>query len=126
MMQKNDWIALRAFSAIYFGAVGAPDVPDDITLWGLRLRSAKASTHTSIFAARILQGLSSPCATASAAISTGSSCGKLEGEYAAKATCHRGFPEEVGTETAIFTRLGVTRIMRFAFKLATRAATESC
>ncbi|WP_239517249.1 isocitrate/isopropylmalate family dehydrogenase, partial [Serratia marcescens] len=31
---------------------------------------------------------------------------------------HRGLPEEVGTEVSIFTRVGVTRIMRYAFKLA--------
>jgi len=31
---------------------------------------------------------------------------------------HRGLPEEVATETSIFTRAGVTRIMRFAFELA--------
>src|SRR5262249_7352275 len=31
---------------------------------------------------------------------------------------HRGLPEEIGTEVAIFTRVGVTRIMRFAFRLA--------
>ena len=31
---------------------------------------------------------------------------------------HRGLPEEVGTEVAIFTRVGVTRIMRYAFELA--------
>src|SRR5438445_2132292 len=31
---------------------------------------------------------------------------------------HKGLPEEVGTEVAVFTRVGVTRIMRYAFKLA--------
>src|SRR5207244_13595017 len=31
---------------------------------------------------------------------------------------HRGLPEEVGTEVAVFTRVGVQRIMRYAFKLA--------
>ncbi|MGI9500795.1 MAG: isocitrate/isopropylmalate family dehydrogenase, partial [Geminicoccaceae bacterium] len=28
---------LREADAIYFGAVGDPDIPDDVTLWGLRL-----------------------------------------------------------------------------------------
>ena len=37
MMPQNGLKLLRPFSAIYFGAVGAPDVPDHITLWGLRL-----------------------------------------------------------------------------------------
>lgn len=42
-----------------------------------------------------------------------------EGEYAGHGgRAHRGLPEEVATETAIFTRVGVTRIMRFAFRLA--------
>ena len=43
MMPKNGLELLRPFSAIYFGAVGAPDIPDHITLWGLRL----AICHTS-------------------------------------------------------------------------------
>ena len=37
-MMPDDWNAqLSGFEAIFFGAVGAPDVPDHITLWGLRL-----------------------------------------------------------------------------------------
>jgi tartrate dehydrogenase/decarboxylase/D-malate dehydrogenase len=39
-----------------------------------------------------------------------------EGEYAGHGgRAHRGLPEEVATEVAIFTRVGVERIMRFAF-----------
>jgi tartrate dehydrogenase/decarboxylase/D-malate dehydrogenase len=42
-----------------------------------------------------------------------------EGEYAGQGgRSHRGQPHEVGTEVAIYTRTGVTRIMRFAFELA--------
>ena len=42
-----------------------------------------------------------------------------EGEYAGcGGRVHRGLPEEVGTEVAIFTRVGVQRIMRYAFRLA--------
>ena len=42
-----------------------------------------------------------------------------EGEYAGHGgRAHRGHPEEVATEVAIFTRVGVTRIMRYAFRLA--------
>jgi tartrate dehydrogenase/decarboxylase/D-malate dehydrogenase len=42
-----------------------------------------------------------------------------EGEYAGcGGRVHRGYPEEVGTEVAVFTRAGVTRIMRYAFRLA--------
>jgi tartrate dehydrogenase/decarboxylase/D-malate dehydrogenase len=42
-----------------------------------------------------------------------------EGEYAGQGgRSHRGLPEEVATEVSIFTRAGVTRIMRFAFEVA--------
>ncbi|MGB2897710.1 MAG: tartrate dehydrogenase [Candidatus Acidiferrum sp.] len=121
MMPKDGLDRLRAFSAIYFGAVGAPDVPDDITLWGLRLAICQGfDQYVNLRPTRILQGLSSPLRDCKR--------GDLdwvivrensEGEYAGQGgRAHRGFPEEVGTETAIFTRRGVTRIMRFAFKLA--------
>src|SRR6185312_17219380 len=36
MMPADGLEKLRKFDAIYFGAVGAPDIPDDVTLWGLR------------------------------------------------------------------------------------------
>src|SRR5215469_11352498 len=37
MMPADGADQLRKFDAILFGAVGAPDIPDHITLWGLRL-----------------------------------------------------------------------------------------
>ena len=37
MMPEDGADQLRKFDAILFGAVGAPDIPDHITLWGLRL-----------------------------------------------------------------------------------------
>ena len=121
MMPQNGLELLRPFSAIYFGAVGAPDIPDHITLWGLRLAICQGfDQYVNLRPTRILQGLSSPL--------RGCKPGDLdwaivrentEGEYAGQGgRAHRGFPEEVATETSVFTRRGVTRIMRFAFKLA--------
>ncbi len=46
MMPEDGVAQLKRFDAIFFGAVGAPDVPDDITLWGLRLPIAKALIST--------------------------------------------------------------------------------
>jgi len=37
MMAADGLDQLRAFDAIYFGAVGWPGVPDHVSLWGLRL-----------------------------------------------------------------------------------------
>ena len=121
MMPEDGLSRLQPFDAIFFGAVGAPDVPDHITLWGLRLPICQGfDQYANVRPTRILPGIPSPLA--------GKGPGDLdwvivrensEGEYSgAGGRVHRGLPEEVGTEVSIFTRTGVTRVMRFAFRLA--------
>jgi tartrate dehydrogenase/decarboxylase/D-malate dehydrogenase len=113
---------LRDFDAIYFGAVGAPDVPDHITLWGLRLAICQPlDQYANVRPTRILPGIRSPLRN----VNTGKELDWVivrensEGEYAGHGgRSHRGHPQEVGTELVIFTRAGVERIMRFAFELA--------
>ena len=121
MMPPNGLDLLRPFDAIYFGAVGAPDVPDHITLWGLRLAICQGfDQYVNLRPTRILRGLSSPLRDCKPAdLDWAIVRENSEGEYAGHGgRAHRGFPEEVATETSIFTRSGVTRIMRFAFELA--------
>jgi tartrate dehydrogenase/decarboxylase/D-malate dehydrogenase len=121
MMPDDGLEKLRPHDAIFFGAVGAPDVPDHITLWGLRLPICQGfDQYANVRPTRILPGISAPLRDRGP--------GDLdwvivrensEGEYAGHGgRAHRGLPEEVATETAIFTRVGVTRIMRYAFSLA--------
>jgi tartrate dehydrogenase/decarboxylase / D-malate dehydrogenase len=121
MMQEDGLEQLRRAAAIFFGAVGDPGVPDHVTLWGLRLAICQGfDQYANVRPTRILPGIASPLAHVGA--------GDLdwvivrensEGEYAGHGgRAHRGLPEEVATETAIFTRAGVARIMRFAFALA--------
>lgn len=121
MMPDNGLETLKNFDAIYFGAVGAPDVPDHITLWGLRLPICQGfDQYANVRPTKILPGVTSPLRNRGP--------GDLdwvivrensEGEYSGNGgRAHKGLPEEVGTEVAIFTRVGVTRIMRYAFKLA--------
>ena len=121
MMPEDGLDSLKAHDAIFFGAVGAPDVPDHITLWGLRLPICQGfDQYANVRPTRILPGISTPLKDKGP--------GDLdwvivrensEGEYAGHGgRAHRGLPEEVATETAIFTRVGVARIMRFAFRLA--------
>ena len=121
MMPDDGLEKLRPYDAIFFGAVGAPDVPDHITLWGLRLPICQGfDQYANVRPTRILPGISAPLRDRGP--------GDLdwvivrensEGEYAGHGgRAHRGLPEEVATETAIFTRVGVTRIMRYAFSLA--------
>lgn len=121
MMPADGLEQLKPFDAIYFGAVGAPDVPDHVTLWGLRLPICQGfDQYANVRPTKILPGITPPLRN----------CGpgdldwvivreNSEGEYSGNGgRAHKGLPEEVGTEVAIFTRVGVTRIMRYAFQLA--------
>lgn len=121
LMPEDGRDLIKDFDAIFFGAVGAPDVPDHVTLWGLRLPICQGfDQYANVRPTKILPGIKSPLA--------GVGPGDLdwvivrensEGEYAGMGgRAHKGLPEEVGTEVAVFTRVGVERIMRFAFKLA--------
>jgi len=112
---------LESFDAILFGAVGAPDVPDHLSLWGLRLAICQTlDQYANVRPARILPGISSPLRNAHAQnLDWVIVRENTEGEYAGQGgRSHRGLPEEVATEVSLFTRNGVERIMRFAFKLA--------
>jgi tartrate dehydrogenase/decarboxylase/D-malate dehydrogenase len=121
LMPANGRDEIKDFDAIFFGAVGAPDVPDHVTLWGLRLPICQGfDQYANVRPTKILPGITSPLA--------GVGPGDLdwvivrensEGEYSGNGgRTHQGMPEEVGTEVSIFTRTGVTRIMRYAFELA--------
>ena len=121
MMPEHGLAELRRFDAIYFGAVGATDVPDHVTLWGLRLAICQGfDQYVNLRPTRILRGLSSPLRDCKPHdLDWVIVRENTEGEYAGQGgRAHRGLPEEVATETAIFTRRGVTRIMRYAFQLA--------
>ena len=121
MMPEDGLETLKPFDAILFGAVGAPDVPDHVTLWGLRLEICQGfDQYANVRPSRVLPGIPSPLRNCEP--------GDLdwvivrentEGEYSGHGgRAHQGQPEEVATETSIFTRAGVSRIMRFAFQLA--------
>jgi tartrate dehydrogenase/decarboxylase / D-malate dehydrogenase len=112
---------LRTADAIYFGAVGDPNIPDHVTLWGLRLPICQGlDQYANVRPTRILPGITSPLRDARISdLDWVIVRENSEGEYAGQGgRSHRGFPEEVATEVAIFTRRGVERIMRFAFALA--------
>jgi len=121
LMPEDGTEQLKAFDAIFFGAVGAPDVPDHVTLWGLRLPICQGfDQYANVRPTKILPGIKAPLAD----VGPGDLDWVIvrensEGEYAGMGgRAHRDLPEEVGTEVSVFTRAGVTRIMRFAFQLA--------
>ena len=110
---------LKSFDAIFFGAVGSPDVPDHISLWGLRLPICQGfDQYANVRPSRVLPGITSK-------LSGGDKIDWViirensEGEYSGSGgRVHKGLPEELATETSVFTRVGVERIHRFAFELA--------
>ncbi|MGE5200782.1 MAG: tartrate dehydrogenase [Acidobacteriota bacterium] len=121
LMPEDGVATLKRFDAIFFGAVGDPEIPDHVTLWGLRLPICQGlDQYANVRPTRLLPGIRGPLRAAGPedldwVIVRENS----EGEYAGNGgRVHRGLPEEVATETAVFTRVGVERIMRFAFDLA--------
>jgi tartrate dehydrogenase/decarboxylase/D-malate dehydrogenase len=121
MMPADGLARIRDVDAILFGAVGAPDVPDHVTLWGLRLAICQPfDQYANVRPTRMLPGIRSPLRDlAPGALDWVIVRENSEGEYAGQGgRSHVGLPEEVATEVSIFTRAGVTRIMRFAFEMA--------
>ena len=110
---------LKRFDAIFFGAVGAPDVPDHLSLWGLRLPICQGfDQYANVRPSRVLPGIMSPLANGRE-IDWVIVRENTEGEYSGSGgRVHQGLPEEIATETSVFTRKGVERVHRFAFGLA--------
>jgi tartrate dehydrogenase/decarboxylase/D-malate dehydrogenase len=121
MMPPDGRDQIKDHDAIYFGAVGAPDVPDHITLWGLRLAICQPfDQYANVRPTRILPGITSPLRhVAGPELDWVIVRENSEGEYAGVGgRVHQGLPEEVATDVSMMTRAGVARIMRFAFALA--------
>lgn len=119
MMPADGIETLRGFDAIFLGAVGWPEtVPDSVSLHGLLLPIRKAFTqYANIRPHRLLPGVEGPLKSTDFDIL----CVRenTEGEYSgAGGRVHRGQPNEVATETTIFTRAGVERILRYGFEQA--------
>ncbi|MCW5632719.1 MAG: tartrate dehydrogenase [Rubrivivax sp.] len=121
MMPADGLALLRHKDAILFGSAGDPDIPDHVTLWGLRLRICQGfDQYANVRPTRILPGIDAPLKR----------CGpkdldwvivreNSEGEYAGVGgRAHQGHAIEVATDVSIMTRAGVERILRFAFGLA--------
>jgi len=121
MMPDDGLTTLRDKHAILFGSAGDPDIPDHVTLWGLRLKICQGfDQYANVRPTRLLPGIESPLRN----------CRRedldwvivrenSEGEYSGiGGRVHQGHPIEVATDVTVLTRTGVERILRFAFRLA--------
>ena len=123
MMDADAFDRLRAFDTIYLGAIGAPSVPDHVSLWDLILPiRQRFDQYVNLRPMRLLPGV--PCPLAGRGPSEiDMICVRenSEGEYAGLGgRLYRGTDHEVAEQTGLFTYRGIERIVRYAFELASR------
>lgn len=125
-MLPDNWAEqIGSHDAIFFGAVGLPDiVPDHISLWGSLLRFRREfDQYVNLRPVRLMPGV--PCPLA------GREPGEIdfyivrentEGEYSSiGGRIFQGTEREIAIQETIMTRVGVDRILEYAFKLAQRS-----
>lgn len=122
-MLPDTWFDdLRTFDAIYFGAVGWPEVvPDHISLWGSLLQFRRHfDQYVNLRPVKLLPGIASPLA--------GRVPGDIdfyvvrentEGEYSSiGGRMFEGTDRETVIQETVMTRVGVDRILEYAYELA--------
>ncbi len=124
MMPADGLDILRKYDAIFLGAVGFPGVADHISLWGLLLPIRRGfRQYINLRPVKLLPGVTTPLAGR-----TGKDIDFLvvrennEGEYSNMGgRMYQGTTQEVVIQNTVFTRLGVERVIRYAFELARKA-----
>ena len=121
MMPPDGLEQLRAFEAIYLGAVGFPGVPDHVSLWGLLIPIRRGfQQYINLRPVRLLPGVRSPLAGRGPRdIDMIIVRENNEGEYSEfGGRLYKDTPDELAVQEAVFTRKGTDRVMRYAFELA--------
>ncbi|MEI2265571.1 tartrate dehydrogenase [Erwinia sp. CGal63] len=122
-MLPDEWFSLlEPFDAIYFGAVGWPDiVPDHISLWGSLLQFRRQfDQYVNLRPVRLLPGVKSPLADRKPGdIDFYVVRENTEGEYSSVGgTLFPDTEREIVIQETVMTRTGVDRILKYAFDLA--------
>src|SRR5690242_7850244 len=128
-MMPDDGISrLRDHDAIFLGAVGYPGVPDHISLWGLLIPIRRhLQQYINLRPVRLLPGVTPPVNAdiADQGIDMWIVRENSEGEYSqVGGRFGEGTPSEMVAQTAIFTKAGTDRVIRYAFDLAMRAGSR--
>jgi tartrate dehydrogenase/decarboxylase/D-malate dehydrogenase len=121
MMPADGIEKLRAFDAIFLGAVGDLQVPDHVSLWGLLIPIRRQmQQYVNLRPVRLLPGIQSPLVDRkSEDIDFVVVRENNEGEYSQiGGRVYEGTDLEMVVQETVFTRMGVDRIMRYAFELA--------
>lgn len=121
MMPENGLDLLAQHDAIYLGAVGYPGVPDHVSLWGLLIPIRRTfRQYISLRPVQLLPGVRTPLANRRPEeIDFFVVRENNEGEYSNMGgRLYEGQPNEIVVQNTVFTRLGVERVVRYAFELA--------
>jgi tartrate dehydrogenase/decarboxylase/D-malate dehydrogenase len=121
MLPPDGLARLREHDAIFLGAVGRPDVPDHVSLWGLLIPIRRTfRQYVNLRPVRLFAGLRSPLADRGPDdIDFLIVRENNEGEYSRiGGRIYEGTDDEIVVQEAVFTRRGVDRILRYAFELA--------
>ena len=122
-MMPKDWQAqIGGHDAIFFGAVGWPEkIPDHVSLWGSLLKFRREfDQYINLRPVRLLPGVPSPLANrAPGDIDFMIVRENTEGEYSSiGGKMFAGTEREIVMQETVMTRIGVDRVLRFAFDLA--------
>ena len=121
MMDDDGIEKLKGFDAIFLGAVGAPGVPDHISLWDLLLIIRKSfDQHINLRPVKLLKGAPTPIKDALPEnVDMIFIRENSEGEYAGSgAWLYKNSPNEVVIQNGVFSRKGCERVIRYAYELA--------
>ena len=121
MMDEDGMEQLSKFDAIFLGAVGAPGVPDHISLWDLLLTIRKGfDQYINLRPVKLIKG--APCPLKDVEEKDVDMIfvrENSEGEYAGSGSwLYKGKPNEVVIQNGVFSRVGCERVIRYAFELA--------
>ena len=121
MMADDGMERLAESDAIFLGAVGAPGVPDHISLWDLLLKIRKGfDQYVNLRPVKLLKGAPCPLKDAKPEdIDMLFIRENSEGEYAGSGSwLYKSRPNEVVIQDGVFSRHGCERIIRYAFETA--------
>lgn len=121
MMAEDGIEELKKYDAIFLGAVGAPGVPDHVSLWDLLLVIRKSfDQYINLRPVKLLRGAPTPLSNVRREdIDMVFVRENSEGEYAGSgAWLFKNQPNEVVIQNGVFSRRGCERVIRYAFELA--------
>ena len=127
MLPDNWKEQIGGHDAIYFGAVGWPDkIPDHVSLWGsLLLFRREFDQYVNLRPARLMPGVIAPVVRRDGSARQAGEIDmyivreNTEGEYSSiGGRMYPGTEREIVMQETVMSRVGVDRVLKFAFELA--------